>query len=379
MNTDILEKIGLTTGEAKVYLALLELGTTTTGPIVKKSGVSASKVYEILNKLTEKGLVSHIIQAKTKYFRPADPERIVDYLDEKEKEIVSKKEEMKKLIPQLKAGLAGKEKREAEVIEGRKGIENIFWSIISELKRGEEYYVMGASYGESQEYLREFFQEYHKERARRGIKVKLLFNYDVKDIIPAIRRLGDARFMPQQIKSPMQIMIWNDKTTIILWQEKPIAFTIENKAVSDSFKVYFDSLWNQETKTYRGYTAFKRVWLETLQKGDVLYFIGAKGYYFDARPEDAEEVVEAARKKGMVWKNVVDIDTKGHRITQIEFAQTRYFKEKITAPGVIWICGERMLMTNWAREEPIVVVIDNQEIADSYRNYFEILWGMAKP
>src|SRR3989344_6954322 len=112
MNTRILQEIGFTEGESRVYMALLELGTVTTGPIIKKSGISASKAYEILNRLTEKGFVSHIIKAKTKYFRAADPGRIIDYLDEKEKEIAGKKEEMKKIVPQLKAQLEAGGKRE---------------------------------------------------------------------------------------------------------------------------------------------------------------------------------------------------------------------------------------------------------------------------
>ena len=37
-------KVGLTDGEAKAYLALSELGSTTVGPIVKKSGVSYSNI-----------------------------------------------------------------------------------------------------------------------------------------------------------------------------------------------------------------------------------------------------------------------------------------------------------------------------------------------
>jgi len=371
--------IGLTEGEAKVYMALLEAGTTTTGSIIKKSGISASKVYDILNRLAEKGLVSHIMKAKTKYFRAADPDRIIDYLDEKEKEISAKKEEMKKLIPQLKAKLDTGGKREVEVFEGKKGIENIFWSIISELKRGEEYYVMGASYSFGDQYIVEFFKKYHAERARRGIKVKIMFNYDTNFIIDEIKKISEIKLMPQEIKTPVQIVVWKNKISIILWQKKPIAFTIDNKEVANSFKIYFDSLWGQNIRTYKGYDAFKKVWLEMLQQGDTLYLIGARGYFFDKRPKDAEDIVEAARKKGMKWKNVVDIETKGHRITQIEFAETRYFKEKITFPGVLWTCGKRTIIVNWAKGEPIATVIDDPDIADTYRNYFEILWGMAKP
>ena len=42
MDISILQEIGLTPGESKVYLALVKIGKTTTGPIAKESGVSAS-------------------------------------------------------------------------------------------------------------------------------------------------------------------------------------------------------------------------------------------------------------------------------------------------------------------------------------------------
>jgi len=81
MDLHVLEEIGLTKGEAKVYLSLLSLGLTTTGPIVRESGVSASKVYKVLARLAKKGLVSYIVKKRTKFFRAADPERLLDFLE----------------------------------------------------------------------------------------------------------------------------------------------------------------------------------------------------------------------------------------------------------------------------------------------------------
>ena len=59
METKALQNIGLTKNEITVYLTLLELGTTTTGPLTYKSGLHNSRVYESLNKLIEKGLASY--------------------------------------------------------------------------------------------------------------------------------------------------------------------------------------------------------------------------------------------------------------------------------------------------------------------------------
>ena len=62
MNTETLVSIGLTKGEADVYLTLLKLGNTTSGKIIKESKVSRSKVYDVLERLKQKGLVTEIIK-----------------------------------------------------------------------------------------------------------------------------------------------------------------------------------------------------------------------------------------------------------------------------------------------------------------------------
>lgn len=51
---NLLEEIGLTQNETKVYLALNELGTSTISPIVERAGISNSKIYIILNKLIKR-------------------------------------------------------------------------------------------------------------------------------------------------------------------------------------------------------------------------------------------------------------------------------------------------------------------------------------
>lgn len=61
MKENILEEIGLTKGENKVYFALLKIGWTTTGRAIEEAKISAGKVYHILDKLMKKRLVSYII------------------------------------------------------------------------------------------------------------------------------------------------------------------------------------------------------------------------------------------------------------------------------------------------------------------------------
>ncbi len=58
MDTTVLKQAGLTDAEARVYLALLDLGSAKIGALVKKSKVAQSKIYDVLSRLLEKGLAS---------------------------------------------------------------------------------------------------------------------------------------------------------------------------------------------------------------------------------------------------------------------------------------------------------------------------------
>ena len=57
---DVLEEIGLSKNEAKIYLTLLRLGNVTATDIIKESGVHRSNVYDVLDSLVKKGCVAYI-------------------------------------------------------------------------------------------------------------------------------------------------------------------------------------------------------------------------------------------------------------------------------------------------------------------------------
>src|SRR3989344_4717573 len=133
MDTVLLEGLGLTKNEVRVYLALLELGSTPAGPIIKKVGMHRSAVYDLIDLLTDKGLVSYVIKANRKYFEAQDPDRLLEYLDSKRQDINKKELELKKLLPelQLKRTLS-KEEQEGTLYKGKKGLKSIFEDIIKE-------------------------------------------------------------------------------------------------------------------------------------------------------------------------------------------------------------------------------------------------------
>ena len=63
-----LEKLGLNKNEAKVYFGLLKKGQATASELVKSVGVHRNIIYDNLEKLIDKGLVSYVVEGTKRRF-----------------------------------------------------------------------------------------------------------------------------------------------------------------------------------------------------------------------------------------------------------------------------------------------------------------------
>ncbi len=248
MDFTALKEAGFTDGEIKVYLALIELGLTTVGPVLEKSRVTKSIIYRILDRLIHKGLVSYIFKEKTKYFQAAQPDKLMDYVDERKKQLDESKAKIQELIPQLVLRQQLVPKSEATIYEGFKGMVTIHDKRFEKLKRGDEYFFYGLP-AYQPKHLHAYWQRDHKKRVKLGIKVKLLYDPKVEDWVLKDRNSYpgcDARRMPLDAKTPAWVLGYKDTTVIgIPLAETPLSFEIVNEDVARSFRAYFDWLWKQ--------------------------------------------------------------------------------------------------------------------------------------
>jgi len=243
MNTELLREIGLTDSEIKAYLALLELGSATAGPIIEKSKVTSSKIYEILERLMQKGLVNFVIKSKTRYYDTQSPSRLKEYLQEKKRTIQEQEIEIEKLIPQLeiKRELA-KNKNEASIHKGIKAIKNFYLNILDELNPGDEYFVLGANYGDHAMGIRSFFHKYHQQRADKKIKLNMLVNSDTRGTLVETTALNsEVCYLPPHLMSNMTTVFYKNKAFIFFLTSEPTGFLIESKEVVDGFRSYYDT------------------------------------------------------------------------------------------------------------------------------------------
>jgi HTH-type transcriptional regulator, sugar sensing transcriptional regulator len=251
MDTKSLEDLGLTSGEIKVYLALVRLGETTSGPLIEESVVSASKVYQILDRLAKKGLVSHIVKRKTKYFKAAEPHRLLIYLQEKQDKLKEQKSNLKLVVNELELTHGSAVTAEtAQVYDGLRGIQTARERTLKIMKKGDEMWVIGIA-RTPYDKLTPYFDEYHKRRYKKGIKCKYLYNEYARKpfgVKSSKYPFSNVRYMPEGLITHAWMEIYADTVTIGINKRKSFSVVIQNQLVADSFKIYAQLLWKMGKK-----------------------------------------------------------------------------------------------------------------------------------
>jgi sugar-specific transcriptional regulator TrmB len=241
MNIEILKNIGLTSGESRVYLTLLKIGQSSVGEIINNSHIARSKIYDILERLKEKGLIGYVLEGKIKKFNAVPPTRLQEFLEIEKEKIINKEQELQKIIPDLETITPNKTKASAEIFSGPRGIKAFFdMSLLSK----NEILVLGYS-KEASLYFHSYFRDYHKKRMIRKIYGRVIYDYDTWFLKKrGERKYVQQRYLPKNVRTPAFIYMFEDYVgTIIFSKKNKLCFVIKDKEVLESYKEYFNLLW----------------------------------------------------------------------------------------------------------------------------------------
>lgn len=235
MDEKVLIEVGFNKNEAKAFLALLELGSSTAGAIAQKSKIYRTNVYDALTSLINKGLVNYIYKGKNKYFEAEDPLKIETLLEEKKKSF-------QQILPELilKQNMA-KLKERAHIYEDVNGIRLILEDV---LKTKKDVYSFGIPKDISTK-MKNFIVSYHKRRAKLKINQYHIYDENAKDRIKVLNSLPytKARYMPKEENSPATTTVYGDKIAFFIWADPPFSVLIESRRMAESYLKYFNMLW----------------------------------------------------------------------------------------------------------------------------------------
>ncbi len=230
----VLENLGFSPNEIKVYLTLNDHGSTKAGKVAKLSKIDRSSCYNSLKILLEKGLVSYVLIGKVKWFQATGPKRLLDYVKEQEEDVTA-------IIPQLHARhKAAKIEGQVRLFKGIKGVKTIFLDII---RTGKDNYVFGSE-GQFSKKMPEFALQFSRMKKEKGIKTYLLLRKERVNIKDSFNlSLSERKYLPDIDESSAVTNIYGNKIAIIIWTDEPEGIIIENPTAAKAYKSYFDFMW----------------------------------------------------------------------------------------------------------------------------------------
>jgi len=234
MVEEILLEIGLNRSEAEVYTTLLKIGSSSVTQIAKECKKHRTNVYDSLERLIEKGLVSYILKEETKHFEAADPQNLMNLLKEKQMQL-------KELLPRL---LLEHQLAKTAKVHIYEGLPAAKLTLDNFLRHKKEILAFGTP-KKVHERIGPFLANFHKRRVKEKIAMRHLYNFEANQRINHLNAmpLTEARSLPEDISSPVAITVCGDESVVKIWSENPLVILIESKDIADSLRSYFELLW----------------------------------------------------------------------------------------------------------------------------------------
>lgn len=235
----VLEQFGLQGKKADVYLAALELGSSTVIEISKKAGIKRTTCYDIIQDLVREGLISETSKGKKHLFVGEDPEKIQRNLKNKERLF-------SEILPQLQSihNVRGA-KPKIRFYEGKEGLKEVYEDT---LKHGGE--ILGfASYDIINVLGKEWADEYLRKRVKAGIHARgmipgtqpMMRDFISKD---QEQRRSTKVIDPKKYPFSIEINVYGHNRVALMSAKEEMGLIIEGAEIHNTMKLIFQLIWD---------------------------------------------------------------------------------------------------------------------------------------
>jgi len=243
MNIESLEQLGLSSKEAKLYLAGLELGKAKASDLANYTGINRGTVYDIAKSLFRHGLMGTVQKGRITYFIAHSPENFVGQMNEKIKKAQA-------LLPEIEAVMRNKYHRpKLRFYEGIDGIKAIYKETLKCQSKQMLQFVSVRDVLDS--VGKEFAMDYVVRRVRRHIDLRAInaLTGEIDDKKEGYsshtdpKLLRQSRIAPEGISFPSIMMVYDDNVALISTKKENFGFIMESKEFAAMMGSLFEMLW----------------------------------------------------------------------------------------------------------------------------------------
>jgi len=235
----VLQDLGLSDGEIAVYLSLLKLGSVPVSKIKEDTGLHRTTIYDFVEKLLNKALISFVVENNIRYYAATEPEKLLTLVKEKE-------ENIKEILPKLnELMITKKDKIQVEIYRGREGFKT-FLNDVLRLKK--DIVAFGIDETQFEEKFPILIEQYFIKEKKAGIKERVLTSENTK--LTYSSETITYRYIPDKFFHPAPTLVYGDRVIVIVWEPFTLVM-MKNKNLADSYKKHFELLWKQAVKKPR--------------------------------------------------------------------------------------------------------------------------------
>lgn len=151
-------------------------------------------------------------------------------------------------------------------------------------------------------------------------------------------------------------------------------------------KLYKSKPHKNEVYIYRGVEGWKNYMREIIRIGEDNYTIGGKGSWTDEKISGfLNQFLKQAEKKHIKFHLLFDheVKTTNHKILKLLGPNYRFLPKGFSASSSMDIFGDHIAIISENKlgkfdKDIIFTVIVNQQIADSFRTWFKLLWSLSE-
>jgi HTH-type transcriptional regulator, sugar sensing transcriptional regulator len=248
MYPETLQELGLSLNEARIYEALLKLGKSSISQIAVETSIHRRNVYDAVNRLVEKGIITPVIGSKDSNYLPVDPGKLLEIVEEK-------RQKLQKILPALEDLF--KQEKGSEGIYILKGIEGYKNALRDILNVGQTCYTIAGKSLWTNPSTDPISEKAIQEGFQKNIKYHTLFDATAKEQVQKMKKYPNQiyRFLPEKYSSPTAVDIYGDRVVVYVNDnldapdENLTLFMIVSKKLADSYRQWFQFMWDHSKET----------------------------------------------------------------------------------------------------------------------------------
>ena len=239
-------QLNMTEKEIIVYISALQLGESSIPLLSKETGFSRGTVYDLVEKLKNRGFLAEIKKGKKRQFIPESPtNKLYKILDAKQDQFKKTQREIEDILPILQSINVKEDfKPQIRTYFGEKGFKQVWDEIFSyegknflSIARIETFLTFSG-----QEFLNEIISRKKKLGfASRAINEDSLPAQKMKSVDASANR--ETRLAPKEFMFPSTEIIFGDKIAMFSTQKENIILLIESKDFAETHRAYFEMMW----------------------------------------------------------------------------------------------------------------------------------------